>query len=106
MPVIRYKEKPSVALPPGLNEVPLIDPKKGPDHQLQQRLVARVKVFDLCQDTERAEYEKIWQMVCDGTALMSEHRTEFVAEKGAFIAMLRWSEFQYKLPDTGDYGNG
>lgn len=106
MPIAPYREKPVVELPPGLQEIPLLDPKKGPEHQVQRRLVAHVRVFDLCKAEDIDDYERVWQMVCDGNALISEHKTEFVESRATFIAMLRWSQFEYKLPQTGEFHNG
>lgn len=55
VPVARFTPPASVELPPG-QEIPLLA-ADGPDNQkLQQHWVAKVKVFDLTDDTQRGEY--------------------------------------------------
>lgn len=93
MPITRYADKKRVNVP-DKGEAPLIDEK----HPVEERWIARIRVFNLNDETELGDYERVWQLVCDGRAKMCEHRTEF--ENGKFVAMLRWSEFEYKLPDT------
>jgi hypothetical protein len=101
MPVSRYRAPKQVPMPSGVKEIPLIDPKKGPEHQLQLHYEAHVDTFNLGDDTDRKRYQDIWQMVCNGEAIVSESRTEFIPTKGSFIALLRWSHIQYKLPEAG-----
>ncbi len=98
MPVTRHQPKPRVEIPEGVRELPLFDKDTPPDQQIQQVWHARVKVFDLTDDTQRDEYERVWQLVCDGQAQVSENNTQF--HEGKFLAFLRWSEFEYKVPES------
>lgn len=98
MPITRFRPKPRVELPEGTRELPLFDKDTPPDQQIQQVWVARARVFDLTDDTQRGDYEKVWQLVCDGQARVSENSTEF--HDGRFLAFLRWAEFDYKVPES------
>jgi hypothetical protein len=79
-------------------EIPLIDPKDPPHKQVQEIWSANVDVFDLSDRDQLARYREVWQEVCDQKALVSEHRTEWVASKGAFVALLRWARLSYVAP--------
>lgn len=102
MPTARYKPPPSVEVPAGLEEIPLFDDKTPAEKQIQEHWIAHVRVFDLSDTKEGGDledYTRIWQMICDGLAQKCEHRTEFVESKGTFVALLRWAEFRYKVPE-------
>lgn len=100
-PTVRHKPPPLVNVPPGLNELPLID-GKTPDHKkIQEVWKAKVRVFDLGDTDDLTAYQEVWQRVSDGHAVMCEHRVEFSAPKGAFVALLRWADRQYNLPQDG-----
>lgn len=98
VPVARFHPPAKVPLPAGVSEIPLI-PKDGPaDRKLQEVWTAKVKVFDLSDDTQREEYAAVWQKITDGHATMSESRVDFL--NGKYVALLRWADFSYKLPNV------
>jgi hypothetical protein len=99
IPTSRYRPPAPVEIPKGLQELPLIDKDTPDSGKVQEHWIARVGVFDLCDDTQREAYERIWQSVCDGQAIMSEHRTEYDSAKCRFLALLRWADIKYKVPD-------
>lgn len=96
LPVSRYRETRVVQLPSTQTELPLIDKKTPPEKQVQEVWVAQVGVFNLADDAQRKKYEEVWQRVCNKIAIVSESRTEF--HNGSYIALLRWADFEYKLP--------
>lgn len=96
MPVARHRPSPTVAIPAGIDELPLIDGKTPGDRQIQNHWIAQVQVFDLGDPDQLKDYTAVWQQVSDGKAQMCEHRTEF--NDGKFVALLRWADFDYKLP--------
>ena len=96
LPIARYKETPVVQLPEAQTELPLIDKKTPPEKRIQEVWVAQVGVFDLANDEQRKKYEEVWQRVCNSRAIVSETKTEF--HNGSYIALLRWSDLEYKLP--------
>lgn len=95
LPTARFRERPVVSVPAG-TELPLIDKTAPPDKRIQEVWNARVKVFNLGDDTQRQEYAAVWQNVCSGKAMVSEHRTDF--HEGSYTALLRWADLEYKLP--------
>lgn len=97
VPVARFVPPPQVQVPDGA-PVPLISANAPDGEKVQQCWVARVRVFHLDRDDERQAYEAVWQKVTDGHALVSETRVDFY--QGAYVAFLRWVEFEYKLPST------
>lgn len=106
MPVHRFRPSPSVEIPPTVTELPLVDEKTPPDKQVQQVWHARARVFDLGDPGDLDDYNKVWQQVTDGTALRGVERIEFNQASGTFLALLRWVEFTYKVPESpGDRGN-
>jgi hypothetical protein len=98
IPVARHTPPKHVVVPEG--ELPLIDPKDPPNKQIQEVWTARIKVFDLSNDVQREEYEKVWQAVCDGNARISESQVNFVASDAKYVALLRWADLTYKIPQT------
>lgn len=100
IPTSRYKPRPKIEIPSGMSELPLVDKNHPNDQKIQEVWIARVKVFNLSDEEELGEYTSIWQSICDGAAIMSEHRTEFMPDSGRFVALLRWAELQYKVPSA------
>ena len=102
MPTFRWTAPRSAEIPSELNgEIPLIDPKKDdPSKQVQEIWLAHAEIFDLSNDDARKRYEAVWQGVCNGEAKISEHLVNFVADKGTYVAFLRWSTFKYKVPSA------
>lgn len=98
LPTVRHRPKPPVAVPAGLEEIPLIDKNTPDEEKIQEVWVAKVGIFDLSDTTQRDDCQRIWQLVCDGQARMCENRTDFIESTGKYIAYLRWAEFEYKLP--------
>ena len=98
LPTARFRPAPKVEIPQGTGELPLIDKETPVDKQIQEVWTAKIKVFNLCDPTQLAEYEKIWQRICDGSCIQCEHKTEFKADSGEFVALLRWAEISYKVP--------
>ncbi len=98
LPTARYKPPPVVEIPPGVDELPLIDKETPDKKKIQEIWNARVRVFKLSDPEDLIEYEKVWQAICDGLAVMCEHRTEFSATTGEFVALLRWADLKYKVP--------
>lgn len=98
LPTNRYRPKPPVALPAGLDELPLMDAKTPPEKRIQEHWIARVNVFDLSDREQLAQYEHIWQKICDGLYVLCEQRTEFTPESARFVTLLRWAELEYKVP--------
>jgi hypothetical protein len=97
VPVARYKPPAKVEIGPGA-EIPLI-PKDGPDERkLQEVWVAHARVFRLNNAEDLRAYEEVWQKVTDGLAVMSESRVDFT--DGQYVALLRWADFVYKLPNV------
>lgn len=94
----RYQAPRRVELPDGLSQMPLIAPTDPGYKQVQEIWTAKVRVFDLSKEEDIAEYEKVWQAVCDGMAKISESKIDFVEKKGTYTALLRWSYIGYKLP--------
>lgn len=97
VPVARFHPPAHVELPAGA-EVPLIPADAPPEKKLQQVWVAKARVFNLSDDTQRREYEEVWQRVTDGHATISESRVDF--HNGSYVALLRWADFVYKLPSV------
>lgn len=96
VPVARFTPSPLVAVPPS-GELPLIS-KDAPDNKkLQEVWNSNVRIFDLSDDNARAAYEKIWQAITDGHAMIGEHRVDF--HEGKYTALLRWAALTYKLPE-------
>lgn len=95
MPTERYLPRPTVNVPVD-RQVPLFDRNDPKEKKIQEQLIAKVRVFNLSDEDQRKACEAVWQSVCEGKAVMSEAVTEF--NDGAFICMLRWSEFVYRLP--------
>lgn len=96
----RYRPPLPVQVPPGLQEVPLIAPDDPAHKQVQQVWIAKTKVFDLSNPDQLAEYEKIWQLLCDGHGQVCEQRLDFVPATGRYMAFLRWAHYQAHLPGT------
>lgn len=99
IPVVRHRPAPSVELPPGVSELPLIDKTDKKERYIQEHWVAKIRVLDMSDPNDIEECEKIWQGVCDGLYKMAEHRTEFVKERGTFVQLLRYAELHHKLPE-------
>jgi hypothetical protein len=95
LPISRFRERPTVAVPPG-SELPLIDKATTPEKRIQEIWNAKVRVFDLSKEEQLKEYEAVWQDVCLGKCMVSEHKTEF--HNGTYIALLRWAALEYRLP--------
>ncbi len=93
----RYEAKRRVELPHG--EIPLIDPR-DPDHKkVRERHIAHARVFDLLVTEQADEYQKIWQKVCDGLAMVSDSPSPvYDGANGKYLAFLRWSELAYVAP--------
>ncbi len=81
-------------------ETPFIDKKDAKQKQIQRRMIARIKTFNLSDEKDLKEYERIWQMICDGRGQKSESMLSWDATKCAYIAFLRWSEVEFKLPEA------
>lgn len=99
LPTARYKPPPPVEIPEGVDELPLIDGKTPDNQKVQEVWEAHVRVFKLSDEQDLAEYQRVWQMIADGHAIQCEHRTEFVPERGEFVALLRWAYLRYKVPE-------
>jgi hypothetical protein len=103
LPLTRYKAEIPIQADdqtPGGPDIPFVD-KNDPAHkQFREKWVAKCKVFDLSNEAQLAEYEKIWQLVADQAGAVCESKTEFNAEKGTFLAFIRWAEFTI-LPPAG-----
>jgi hypothetical protein len=97
MQAVRYKPPMEVPVPEGM-ETPFISPDDPASKQIQQVWKARVKVFNMGDAKEVEEYEKVWQMACDGRGHVSESRTEFNKELGTYLVFCRWSEISLVLP--------
>lgn len=84
---------------PGGVDVPLVKDTDPDDKKFQKHLLARVKVFNLSDPADLAEYQRVWQMVSYGQAVMCE-KTPAVQHPvtGNWSAFLRWGEYQIKLP--------
>ncbi len=99
----RYKAPKPIEFPvgeDGRTDLPFLD-KNDPAHkQLQERLIAHVKVFDLSDPAHLAEYAKVWQSISDQASVVCETKVEYVESKGTFLALLRWGEIVV-LPPTG-----
>jgi hypothetical protein len=78
-------------------EIPLIDPKGPKEAQVKEYWTAKVRTFRLSEDADRQAYEDIWQAVCDGLAVVSEHRLDFDATNSCYLAFLRWASISYKV---------
>jgi len=101
IPTSRYQPPPLVEVPAGVDELPLVDKQTPSEKQIQEHWVARVRVFDLSDSGEGGDlekYERIWQQIADGHAVLCEHRTEFQESSGKFVALLRWADRKYKVP--------
>jgi hypothetical protein len=97
-PTVPYQGRREMELPNG--ELPLLDKNDPASKKLQERMIAKVKVFDLSVDAQVEECEKIWQKVCDSTAIVSSENIVFDDKNARYLMLLRWSEFEYKLPGT------
>jgi hypothetical protein len=101
IPVVRHVPHPEVHIPPEVKELPLIDKSSPDDMKIQQVWRARTKVFDLSDANQLGEYEKVWQLICDGHAqAMPDSKVDFVPSSGKYVAFLRWAEFDYKVPQA------
>ena len=63
-------------------------PKKTYDIKYDVHL----RIFDLSNEEDIKEIEKIYQEIADGKALISEERTEF--NNGKYITYLRWVYYE------------
>ncbi len=97
LPIARHYPAPTVELPVNA-EVPLFGKDDKPENKLQQIWTANIKVFNLNDPAELKEYTRIWQLITNGEGTISESTTNF--HDGKYTALLRWSEFSYKIPDT------
>lgn len=80
-------------------EVPLISPGDPDEKKVQERLIAHCRVFNLSEPKELAEYESIWQKVCDSAARVSESsEPKWDSDRNCFVAFVRWSELAYIAP--------
>lgn len=96
VPIARAQPRPLVQIPEGVQELPLIDKDMPPERHVQEVWRAHVRTFNLSEDAQREEYERVWQRITDGHAVSCESRVEF--HDGKFLALLRWADFEYKLP--------
>ncbi len=97
VPTSRYYPPQTVEIPKGA-EIPLFGKDDKPENKLQQIWTAKVKVFNLNDATELKEYTDTWQLITDSKGVVSENITNF--HEGKYTALLRWSEFSLKIPDT------
>jgi hypothetical protein len=58
----------------------------------------RVKRFDLGESKDLEEYEKVCQMLTDGTAQLSVEKIEYAPDKTTWIVLMRWIEMWYGPP--------
>lgn len=93
-----YQAKRRVEVPGG--EIPLIDGNDPESRQVQERMVAHVQVFDLSNDEQVLAVNRVWQKVCDGEAIVSTENITFDEKMSRYLMLLRWSEYEYKLPGT------
>jgi len=100
IPKTQYKAVPQVELPDGMSELPLLSKDDPASKQLQERLIAKVRVFDLSNSVDIEDCRSVWQLVCDGQAQISSENTHFDEKNAKYLTLLRWSEFAYKLPGT------
>lgn len=97
LPIARHIPAPTVEVPAD-SEVPLFGKDDKAENKLQQIWTAKIKVFNLNDEKELIEYTKVWQLITDGKGTISESTTNF--HDGKYSALLRWSEFSYKIPET------
>lgn len=97
VPVARFRPPPTVAVPPS-GELPMIAKDTPDSRKVQEVWVTQIRVFDLSDDTQRGAYETVWQKITDGLAIVAEHRVDF--HEGRYVALLRWADLTYKLPET------
>ncbi len=90
-----YKALRTVVIPDG--EIPLVSPHAAPEKQVRQRLIAHARVFNLFEPKDLADYEAIWQNVCDSKSHVSETTTPELHE-GKMLAFLRWSDVAFVAP--------
>ena len=97
LPTVRHYPPPTVELPANA-EVPMFGKDDKPENKLQQIWTANVRVFNLNDPEELRQYTEVWQLITDGKGTISESTTNF--HDGKYTALLRWSEFSYKIPET------
>ena len=90
MRVERYKAPQDVAVMGGVT--PLIDPKDPADRQVQLRRIAHCKIFNLLDPIDLAEYERVWQMICDTKYECAQHEVRASPDGTIWKAYLRWTE--------------
>jgi len=97
VPTARYYPPQTVEVPQN-SEVPLFGKDDKPENQLQQVLNANVRVFNLSIEQDLKDYTAVWQLITFGKGAVSESVVNF--HNGTYVALLRWSEFSLKIPDT------
>ena len=100
VPTTRYVPPRLAELPPGTEELPLVDDKTPDSKKVQEVWEAHLRIFDLGKEAERVACEQVWQSVTDGNAILSEEKTEFSPGTGSFLTLLRWSTIRYKVPEA------
>lgn len=100
VPTTRYKAPTFVNVPDGMSpaDMPLIDKNDKDQNKVQQRLIANVRVFDLSKPDDINAASKVWQSIADGLAVISDHKTDYNAATGGYLQYIRWSEYEYVLP--------
>lgn len=94
---VRYRPPAEVAIPADA-PVPFVGgPNDPPERQVQEVWHARVRVFKLPDEQE--DYEKVWQRITDGHAKYSAHIEQFDPNTGTFVALLRWTDLEPKMPE-------
>ncbi len=80
-------------------EIPLVDPAAPAAKQVRKRLVAKCRVFNLLDEADIKEYQKIWQDIADKAAVFCE-KSDPVVQDGKMLAFLRWGAWEYMAPQT------
>ncbi len=93
----RFQQPRFVEIPDG--EIPLIHPGSTPDKQVQERWIAHVRIFDLSDQKDLADYMAVWQQHCDKIALVClEKGPEWDKERNRFVSYMKWKTSEFLAP--------
>lgn len=76
---------------------PLVDPKGRTEAQVQLRLVAHTKIFNLLDEKDLEEYNKTWQLIADDKAILAQHQLITAPDGSVVRAYLRWGDKTFKV---------
>src|SRR5277367_1186444 len=93
----QFKAQRFLELPGG--KIPLVGGPNDPvEKQVQERLIAHIKQFDLSLPDDVVQIEQIWQLYCDGAGFVLDHRSDFDPTRGRYLVMVRWVTYEYLPP--------